>query len=421
MRYPTCGRPLLAMLALALCASVCRAGATAAPADTSRVYPARVHHRPLWEEAAALPGRAIYLPISVLGFGARHAATVIWEERLLDRLKGYLTFAGGRAGVRPLANSLSGGGARFFLDDALGEVDAEITSAVGASTARRQHHILALCWPGGRCLRASYRNRPRSSFHGLGRDSRPADRSSFGQRDLGLQFSSHCPLSAPLTLNWDLSLHRTSVGAGQSQRYPATVDVYAGQPLPGLRDDVSFAEIGLCLRALHVDVPGSPTRGNRTRLRLVHSQSIDDDEYSHLKASLLSEQFAELWYRRTVSLRLGAEWRLAPSHNDIPFYELATIGGTEILRGYKEGRYRDNGVVHVAGTYKFPIWKLIEGALFYESGRTFHQVDDLTLDRWLYSCGGSLRVWVPDGVLFEVTVARSPELTRLLFAFDSTF
>jgi hypothetical protein len=62
------------------------------------------------------------------------------------------------------------------------------------------------------------------------------------------------------------------------------------------------------------------------------------------------------------------DWRFDPYDNDIPFYHLASLGGTEILRGFERGRFRDNGVDYTVGTYKFPVWELIEGTLFYESG-----------------------------------------------------
>lgn len=370
---------------------------------------------------AALPGRAVYFPISIVGYGARRTATLLWEQRILYRLKEYLTFANGRVGIRPLTNSLRGSGARLFVRDVAGQVDAEITSTVGSPSTGRQHHVATLAWPGRLRLAAYYRNEPRRAFHGLGERASEDGRTTFGQRDTYLQVTSRRKLGLQYRADWHLNYHRTRIFGDDDGRYPSTADRYAGSDLPGLGDRVDFAEAGFTLRGLFVDIPGSPTRGNRSRLRVAYRHSIDDDAFSHLQVALLTEQFYELLCRRTVSVQLGTDWRFSPGDNRVPFFDLASLGGAEVLRGYKQGRYRDKGVAYAVGTYKYPVWKLVEGTVFYESGRAFAGPGDLSLADWVWSWGGGLRLWVPQGVVFEFLVARSSELTRTQFAFESRF
>ena len=194
---------------------------------------------------------------------------------------------------------------------------------------------------------------------------------------------------------------------------------YLPGQLPGLDDRLHHLEAALLLRALFVDVPGSPVHGNRSLIRLGYKRSIDDDDFSHFQFMIHTEQFFELFYRRTLSLRLGTDWRFAPGPDQIPFYNLASLGGNERLRGYRRGRFRDQGVIFTAATYKYPIWKLLDGELFYETGRTFHQPNDFTLEGWKYSWGAGLRLWVPRGLIFEQLVALSAEETRLIFTFKA--
>jgi len=300
-------------------------------------------------------------------------------------------------------------------------MDVYLTSPFGASGSSRQHHQLALTGRGDRTISAYYRSEPKESFYGIGHDARESDKSSFRRKDIYLQVTSQRALSDRVSLDWDINYHRTEIEEGESKSAPSTTDVYPPGTLPGLEDKIDFVEAGFTIRGLFVDVPGSPTRGNRTRLRFAHRQSVDDDEFSHVQVGIHTEQFMELFYRRTVSLQLGADWRFDPYDNDIPFYHLASLGGTQILRGFKRGRFRDNGVGYAVGTYKFPVWELIEGTLFYESGRAFHQVSDLSLSDWESSYGGGMRLWVPDGVVFEMLVAKSSEKTRLLFSLATNF
>ena len=389
--------------------------------DSAVSYAARVHHRSGLELAAAAPGRLVYLPFQVVGFSLRKTVTLVWDERILYRARELLTFADGRVGVLPLANSLSGTGARVFVNDVVGDVDAGLISTFGASASSRQHHLLSLEGPGHRTFSAYYRSEPKDGYYGLGHDTRERDKTSFRQKDIYLQVTSQRPLGERVSLDWDINYHRTEIDEGESKGTPSTTHVYPPGTLPGINGKIDFFEMGFALRGLFVDVPGSPTRGNRIRLRFAYRQSVDDDEFSHLRVGFLSEQFIALFYRRTVSLQIGADWRFDPFDNEIPFYDLASLGGTEILRGFKRGRFRDNGVSYAVGTYKFPVWQLIEGTLFYESGRVFHEVSDVSLSDWESSYGTGVRVWVPNGVVFELLAAKSSERTRLLFSFATTF
>lgn len=125
-----------------------------------------------------------------------------------------------------------------------------------------------------------------------------------------------------------------------------------------------------------------------------------------------------IWEKRVLD-RIRA-W-LTTADGQVPFYDLASLGGSESLRGYRRGRFRDRGAVFATATYKYPVWKLLDGELFYETGRTFHRPGDFTFAGWKSSFGAGLRVWVPDGLVFEQLVARSPEETRLLFNFKTAF
>ena len=59
--------------------------------DSTSSFPPRVPHRSRLAEATTIPGRIVYLPIQITGYGARRLATEVWELRLLDRMKTYLT------------------------------------------------------------------------------------------------------------------------------------------------------------------------------------------------------------------------------------------------------------------------------------------------------------------------------------------
>ena len=391
---------------------------TAVP-DSSRAFPAKVAHRSPLENLAALPGQALYTPVFAVLYSGRLVGTALWEKRLLDRAKAQLTFAQGRYGIRPLSNTSLGTGVRLFAKGLPGAGRLQLTSTLGASGGKRQQHRLE--WAGGAAWRveAFWQRQPKESFYGIGPASPEAAKTAFRLSQTFLGFSRHRQTGS-LVLDFALQYRRAETGPGASGSAPSTTAQYEAAVLPGLDRQLDFVAADLTLRTARVDVPGSPTQGYRLRTGLGYHQSLGDDA-SHGLLHLACQHFHELFYRRTLSLRLGADWRWAPSGQQIPFYQLASLGGQEILRGYSQGRFRDRGVVWVGTTYKFPVWKLVEGALFYETGRTLHEPADLDLEHWRDSYGGGLRLWVPDGLVLAQTLAFSDEKWRLLFNVKTDF
>ena len=386
--------------------------------DSTQEFPSRVQYRSRVESIAALPGRIVYFPIGLTGYAARQGFTLLYEKRVIRRLRDYLTFMDGRTGVRLLSSSRVGSGGRVFFNDLLWGGNIEFTTTVGASAAQRRQHLFSLDWPKGLTFDAQFLRDPKY-FNGIGPDSREEDNSSFSREDLSLQLTHRRSLKKDFKLDMQVQYHLTEIGPGPNTPSLTASPLVANQ-LPGLEARTHMLKTAIVLRSSSVDVPGNPTQGNRTRLQLGYSQSFDE-QLSHLNFALISEQFFELFHRRILSLRAGTDWRYAPGNHQVPFYDLAMLGGFESLRGYRAGRFRDQGVVFATTTYHFPIWKIAGGTLFYEVGRTLHVPGDVSLDYWQDTQGGSLLLWMPKALIGELILARSSEQRRMLFNFKTDF
>ena len=410
-------RAVPTLLIALLLAGEALAQVEAAP-DSTRPFPSRVRYRSTAEALLAVPGRIVYLPVAAATLAAGQLAFLLWERRLYDHLKDLLTTADGRAGIRPLSSTDLGAGARVFYKGPMPGVKAEITSTLGSSPVRRQHHRFALAWPGGVRFAAQFSREPKENFYGALGESLVEERYSFAQQDIYLGVLIRRRLSPALNLDGEVNYHVTEIGRGHSGSAPS---LQIPEDLPGLQDRLHHVQAAVSLAADRVDVPGSPTCGNRTLLRFGYSQSMDEDQFSYLNLLAVTEQFRELFYRRTVSLRLGTEWVVAPGGNQIPFYHLAALGGNDFLRGYRRGRFRGDGTAFAAATYRFPIWRILDGLVFYETGRTLHEPRDLSTDDWRSSYGGGVCMWDRGEVMFRQLVARSDEQTRLIFCFQTVF
>jgi len=76
---------------------------------------------------------------------------------------------------------------------------------------------------------------------------------------------------------------------------------------------------------------------------------------------------------------------------DAPFYKLPALGGGNRLRGYYQGRYRDQDYVAAQVEYRTYFWGRLGGVLFAGAGQVSPTLRLLTLSGFHAAAGGGLR------------------------------
>jgi Omp85 superfamily domain len=79
------------------------------------------------------------------------------------------------------------------------------------------------------------------------------------------------------------------------------------------------------------------------------------------------------------------------SNGDVPFHQMPVIGGTKRMRGYFEGKYRDNNLLIVQGEYRFPIYKRFGGVAFGGLGQVSDKLENVVSSPIRYNFGAGLR------------------------------
>ncbi len=77
-------------------------------------------------------------------------------------------------------------------------------------------------------------------------------------------------------------------------------------------------------------------------------------------------------HRHVLAMQLYAQFHAG----DVPFRELAPLGGISLLRGYYEGRYRGRQLTAVQAEYRFPVWRRIGGVAFAGIGDVGNKLSD---------------------------------------------
>lgn len=76
---------------------------------------------------------------------------------------------------------------------------------------------------------------------------------------------------------------------------------------------------------------------------------------------------------------------------DVPFLEMATVGGDDLLRGYANNRFRDRHFIGGQLEYRFPVWRRFGMVTFAGLGDVFSNPSDLSWQTVKFSFGAGLR------------------------------
>lgn len=84
------------------------------------------------------------------------------------------------------------------------------------------------------------------------------------------------------------------------------------------------------------------------------------------------------------------------NHNqgDVPWRQMATMGGFSMMRGYYLGRHRDKNYIAVQAEYRLHIWKFFGMAFFASTGEVAAQMEQITPSELKFAGGTGLRFQV---------------------------
>lgn len=110
----------------------------------------------------------------------------------------------------------------------------------------------------------------------------------------------------------------------------------------------------------------------------------------------------------------------ALSKNEIPFQLLPTIGGRDVLRGFRQGMYRDNLMALLQTEYRLPVYKRLKAAIFVSAGDVM-RYNSPVVDKLKVAYGAGLRYRLNDArVHLRVDVAKNNYGEKLQFYITAT-
>lgn len=165
--------------------------------------------------------------------------------------------------------------------------------------------------------------------------------------------------------------------------------------------------------------------GTEVLLRLDYSQDLTADRFRYGRYVAEVRQYLPVGFFPN-SRRLALRGRLEQTEplfdgEAIPFYQLPSLGGQNMLRGFPSNRFQGKGSLVLNAEYRYPVWSNWDAVVFVDSGQVFPELSDVAADRFQWSYGGGLHMLNQKGLSFRFEVAGSPEGVRTILTVDPTF
>lgn len=201
---------------------------------------------------------------------------------------------------------------------------------------------------------------------------------------------------------------------GSSQ--PSVQDLFPAAELAGFDKWVNYAVLGIRLAR------DSRDNINETESGAVYSATfqrffgMNRDGFNYNRYELDARKYFHLVMPRQVLLIRGNIAIESPDNgNDVPFWRLTTLDYNSPLRGFVGGRFHDRSSILFNIEYRFPVWRMIDGVIFYDTGRVFRNIEDMTLAHIKYSAGGGLNFRIPNLAFFKFQAAYGGEGVNIMF------
>ncbi len=388
--------------------------------------PATIRNRttPVWEGMLVWPYRVITFPLKLLSSGVGETLQFLDEKRVISQIGSFL---GPRQGPFGVLMQFQAGGLSGFGGGVALEHDAFLSPSNrfrlhGTTTINGTHRAgLGLRFSTGSTgeidVGAGYRVRPNARFFGIGPTSVNSSEAFYTQRLVWAGTSYRQGLGSNFYVGGDVLLSSVDAQLPQNDddrpidmAFPGALPIGYGSTSHGVTVGAAFSHVT-------ASETGRPTGGGSRRFRATYFSGLGHDSTAFLTYRVDLQQFLQLWYPyHVLALRTHVSWIDQVGSAPLPFQRLMTNDDPDLLRGFKDFRWRDRGMAVLSAEYRWPLWVLthpdamgLDLYLHTDVGQVFSNIDQINRDNITFSYGAGVRLLGARGFVLRIEYAHSNE------------
>ena len=114
-----------------------------------------------------------------------------------------------------------------------------------------------------------------------------------------------------------------------------------------------------------------PSRGSYVQLGASRADGVIGSDFDFTRVTFDARRYLSIGRTRV----LAVQGLVTQASGDVPFDRLAQLGGN-VLRGYLQGRYRDNALAAAQVEFRTPVWRRLGAAVFAGIGEVAPHLSD---------------------------------------------
>lgn len=155
----------------------------------------------------------------------------------------------------------------------------------------------------------------------------------------------------------------------------------------GLQDrDVNTMGAGINIQYDSRDFTLNASKGHFFRVEQMFYPKLLNNYYFN-STDITYSTYVRPYKSAILAFEVNGQYNYSSTDGEVPWTYLAKSGEGNRLRGYYEGRYRDNGIIQVQIELRQHIWKRWGCALWVGGGNVFHNFKSIDMERFLPTYG----------------------------------
>ncbi len=138
----------------------------------------------------------------------------------------------------------------------------------------------------------------------------------------------------------------------------------------------------------------NPLNGSFVEFQSVFYRKWLGADFHYRSFSLDARKYINTTQKHTLALQLFLQHNYPKDNSNLPLRALAQLGGSDLIRGYREGTYQDNSLTVAQVEYRMPVWKFIGVVGFAGVGQVYSSSNQWKWNRFRTGVGGGLRFMI---------------------------
>ena len=271
-------------------------------------------------------------------------------------------------------------------------------------------------------IRTTYQSAPEETYFGTGNETSSEAHANYLRKERSVTGQIGLRVRNRVKTGFHAGWLDTTVGEGRSSRYRTVGEVFDPSNIPAFHIQPKYLRTGVFVDADYRDEPGNPRDGARYFAKVSSYKDQNVGRYNFIQFDADAQQYIPFFnQRRVIALRARASLTQTDAGQQIPFYMLPTLGGSEDLRGFADFRFRDRNMVVVNAEYRWEAFSGLDVALFADAGQVATRARDFRIADMNTAAGFGFRFNTAKKVIYRVDVGFSREGARVYMKFGNVF